>query len=69
MPMKTIGFFQRLLLRATFILYIPRVIKSIMAIKQDKNPLHDGVRKLSGKKHVAMSSDILFKDVKAAAKL
>jgi hypothetical protein len=42
----------------------------IMRIKDDKNIIHPGggPRKLSGKKISSTSSDILFKDVKAAAK-
>jgi hypothetical protein len=37
-------------------------------MKQDINPLHDGKRILSGKKLAATSTDIMFRDVKAAAK-
>ena len=37
-------------------------------MKQDLNPLNDGVRKLSGKKISATSSDIRFADVKNASK-
>lgn len=33
-----------------------------------KNPLHDGLRNLSGNKLVATSKDFLFKDVKNAAR-
>ena len=41
-----------------------------MRIRDDKNIIHPGggPRKLSGKKISSTSSDILFKDVKAAAK-
>ncbi len=38
------------------------------AIKPDRNILNDGNRKLSGTKIAATSQDILFKDVKMAAK-
>ena len=69
MPIRKISFFQRLLIRASFIFALPRLALRILKIKQDRNPLHDGVRKLSGRKVAATSSDILFKDVKDAAKL
>jgi len=41
-----------------------------LRIKDDKNVIHPGggPRKLSGNKLSATSTDILFKDVKAAAK-
>lgn len=68
MPIRSISFFSRLILRASFLLYLPRVILRLAMIKQDKNPLHDGKRNLSGNKLVGTSSDILFKDVKEASK-
>ena len=68
MPIRPISFINRLILRASFIFYLPRVILRLATIKKDKNPLHDGNRKLSGKKLVGTSSDMLFKDVKEASK-
>jgi NRPS condensation-like uncharacterized protein len=35
--------------------------------KIKKNPIHDGVKNLSGIKHVATSKDFQLRDVKAAA--
>jgi len=67
-PIRKISFFQRLLFRVSSVLYLPRVLYTLLSIRQDRNLLHDGVRKLSGRKLAATSSDILFKDVKAAAK-
>jgi hypothetical protein len=68
MPIRQTPFLERLLLRSTFLFYLPRVAWKMLKIKVEKNPLHDGKRILSGKKKVATSSDIYFKDVKAAAK-
>jgi len=67
-PIRKISFFQRLVLRVSSVFYLPRVLYTLLTIRQDRNLLHDGVRKLSGRKLAATSSDILFKDVKAAAK-
>ena len=47
---------------------MPRVAWKLLKVKQDLNPLNDGVRKLSGKKLSATSSDIKFADVKNASK-
>ena len=67
-PIRKITWLQRLMIRLSFILYLPRLALRLMSFKTEKHVLHDGVRKLSGKKISATSSDILFKDVKAAAK-
>jgi hypothetical protein len=67
-PIRSLSFVERLILRTSFIFYLPRVALRFASIKQDKNPLHDGVRNLSGKKLVASSSDIFINDVKAATK-
>lgn len=40
----------------------------ILQRKIMKNPLHDGIRNLSGRKLSATSGDIFFKEVKAASK-
>jgi hypothetical protein len=68
MPIRKISFIQRMIIRLSFVFYLPRVLKKYLKIVQDRNVLHDGERKLSGRKIAATSSDILFKDVKAAAK-
>ena len=55
-------------MRLSFIFYVPRVLARLATVKNLKNILHNGKRKLSGKKICATSSDILFKDIRAAAK-
>jgi hypothetical protein len=67
-PIKKVSFFWRLILRLTFPLYIPSLIMKILSVTQDKNPLHDGKRQLSGKKKAGTTSDLKFADIKAAAK-
>lgn len=61
---------QKWMIRLSFIFYVPRLFWKILRIKDDKNVIHPGggPRKLSGNKISSTSSDILFKDVKAAAK-
>lgn len=58
------------MIRLSFVFYVPRLLWKILRIKDDKNVIHPGggPRKLSGNKLSATSTDILFKDVKAAAK-
>lgn len=59
---------ERLLIRLTFPLFLPRIAWNLMRLKQDVNPLNDGKRILSGNKLSATSSDIKFVDVKNASK-
>jgi hypothetical protein len=61
-------FLDRLLIMLSVPLFLPRVAWKLMKVKQDLNPLNDGVRKMSGKKLSATSSDIRFVDVKNASK-
>lgn len=56
-----------MMIRLSFILYVPRLVLRLASVQQDRNVLHDGRRQLSGRKLAATSTDILFKDVKAAA--
>jgi hypothetical protein len=65
---RKITFIERLLIRASFPFYLPKLAKTFFSIKQDKNVLHDGKRELSGKKLCATSGDIKFPEVKAASK-
>jgi hypothetical protein len=59
---------ERVLIRLSVLVFIPKVIWSVMNTRQDRNLLNDGQRKLSGKKLSATSSDIPFAKVKAASK-
>ena len=49
-----------MVLRLSFPFYIPGLIFKSVTARIDKNPLHDGVRNLSGIKKVACSGDMLF---------
>lgn len=66
--LRPVSFFQRLLIRLSFIFYVPRLAMKLLRVRPEKHALHNGDRKLSGKKIAATSTDILFKDVKEAAK-
>ena len=70
MPIRKMSLVQKWIIRLSFIFYVPRLFWKILRIRDDKNIIHPGggPRKLSGNKLSATSSDILFKDVKAAAK-
>lgn len=68
MPIRSVSFVERLILRSTFLFYLPRVALRMMKIKLQKNPLHDGKRQLSGIKKLGTSSDLRFDEVKAASK-
>ena len=59
---------DRLLIMLSVPLYLPRVAWKLLNVKQDLNPLNDGVRELSGRKLSATSTDIRFADVKSASK-
>lgn len=59
---------EKMILRLSFPFYLPRILSKLLLIKQDKNPLHDGKRNLSGVKKAGTTSDLFFSDVKAAAK-
>jgi NRPS condensation-like uncharacterized protein len=67
-PIRKVSLMEKMIMRLTFIFFIPRLMIRFFAIKPDRNILHDGKRNLSGTKISATSTDILFKDIKAAAK-
>jgi hypothetical protein len=68
MPIRKISFLERWFVRLTFLFYIPKTLWDALNLKIDKNPLHDGVRELSGIKKAACSNEFMFIDVKSAAK-
>lgn len=59
---------ERILIRLSVLIFIPKVIWNVLNTRQDRNLLNDGQRKLSGKKLSATSSDIPMPKVKAASK-
>ena len=67
-PIKKVTFKQKLLLNLGVPFYLPLIFFKLILAGYKPNPLHDGVRNLSGIKKVATSQDFLLSDVKAAAK-
>jgi hypothetical protein len=57
------------LLRAALIYTLPKYIWTSLMLRKDKNPLHDGVRELSGDKVTALESKVFnFDEVKEASR-
>ena len=65
---RKITLLDRIMIRLTFPIFLPRIAWGLFTTRQDRNPLHDGIRELSGNKISATSTDILFNDVKTASK-
>jgi hypothetical protein len=55
---KKVPFIQRMILRLTFIFYLPKLIITSLVAKIDRNPLHDSKKNLTGTKKAAYSGDI-----------
>jgi len=47
-PFKEIGFWQRFMVRAMIPFYLPIILWESYLRRRDRNPLHDGRRKLTG---------------------
>lgn len=41
-PIRKISFFQRLMIRLSFIFYVPRLLIRLASIKREKHVLNDG---------------------------
>lgn len=63
-----IKFFQRMMLRLMAPFALPSLAWDLIKTKAFKNPLHDGIRNLSGVKKVAYSDFFSFPEVKATSK-
>ena len=61
-------FYVRLYYRLMVPLMLPLILLDAMLLKTDRNPLHDGKRKLTGKKEVAVSDTFALDEVKRASK-
>lgn len=61
---KKVSFIQRMILRLSFLIFLPKVIFNYFGRSVLINPLNDGKRELSGKKIVAYSHEFSFKEVK-----
>ena len=68
-PIRKVSFIERLFLRVSFPFYIPKIFFNSLSLKALKNPLHDGVRKLTGRKLISTSNNFSFNDIKNAAKI
>lgn len=58
--MRKVPLWQRILLMIMVPFYIPKALFDLLKRKIDRNPLHDGVRNLSGKKIAYTGKDIMF---------
>jgi len=65
---KRVPIWYRMLLRLTVPLMLPFIFFDSAFIKSDRNPLHDGKRKLTGKKQVAISDLLSFDQIKKASR-
>ena len=68
LPFKPIGLWQRIAIRAMVPLYLPLILWESYLRRKDRNPLHDGRRKLTGEKKVAISKEFDFLTIKMASK-
>ena len=66
---RKITFIERFFIRLSVLYFLPKVFWKIVTVKQDINPLNDGIKNLSGKKLSATSKDIDFQEFKKASKL
>ena len=67
-PFKPIGLVQRCLIRLMVPFYLPIILWESYLRRTDKNPLHDGRRKLTGVKKVAISKKFDFLTIKQASR-
>lgn len=65
---RKITLLDRIFIRLSFFYFLPKVFWKIVTVKQDINPLNDGIKKLSGIKISATSNDIDFQEFKKASK-
>lgn len=68
LPFKPVGFMQRLMVRAMVPLYLPIILWESYLRRRDRNPLHDGRRKLTGEKKMTISKEFDFLTIKMASK-
>lgn len=68
LPFKEITFWQRCMVRAMIPFYLPIILWESYLRRRDRNPLHDGSRKLTGEKRVALSKEYDFEIIKKASR-
>ena len=67
-PFRETSFIERCMMRALVPLYLPIILWESYLRRRDRNPLHDGRRKLTGQKRVVMSKEFNFAQVKATSR-
>lgn len=67
LPFREISFFERWMVRLMGICYLPIIIWESYLRRRDRNPLHDGKRRLTGVKRVALSKGFDFLEIKKSA--
>ena len=67
-PFKKVSFINRCMLRAMVPFYVPVVLWQSYLRRRDRNPLHDGKRKLTGEKRCALSREFDFAEVKKTSR-
>lgn len=67
-PFRKVSFWQRFMLRSMVLFYVPIVLWESYLRRRDRNPLHDGRRKLTGEKRVAISKEFDFATIKKTSR-
>mmetsp|Transcript_842 Transcript_842/g.1275 ORF Transcript_842/g.1275 Transcript_842/m.1275 type:complete len:290 (-) Transcript_842:110-979(-) len=67
-PFRETGFLERCMLRAMVPFYLPIILWESYLRRRDRNPLHDGRRKLTGEKRIAISKEYNFAKIKATSR-
>ena len=60
LAVKKIPFWNRMMMRVIFPIFIPKIFYEYLTRKVDRNGLHDGIRNLSGNKVIECSKDFVF---------
>ena len=67
-PIRKVTFLQKMFLRACIPVYLAKMFLEFYFLKFSPNPLHDGVRNLSGKKVISTGKLYCLETIKASAK-
>jgi hypothetical protein len=57
-PIRKASFLERFFIRLSFPFFIPKLLFRSFSNKILKNPLHDGVRNMTGKKLIGTSNEL-----------
>jgi hypothetical protein len=67
LPFKKVGLCQRWAIRLLAVALIPAYLFDMLTMKAKPNPLHDGIRNLTGVKKVSFSELFMLQNVKDTA--